>query len=175
MAEDRKRKWEITLWANGTEEAGVTQFEGTWAEADAEALERAATFEKETGRTCAYDVMPDDLLFQSAPNGWVVDEVSGELVWSRAPHEEPFDPLPHLAVRAFKGGGVTIVFERGLPQSKRVMEVVGRVVKRHLGSAKQLTIDTVIACQRALEIDVGRLAARRLVTSSSKDGARVWS
>jgi hypothetical protein len=162
-----KKSWEITLWAEA-EHAGEHAFEGEYADAVVAAKALARRFESETERATTYYVTPTGLELESLPRGWSVDEENGWLVAAKT----IADPLPQVAVRVFKGGGVVTVLERGLVDSPAVMAAIGKIVPKHLGSERSVSIDRVVACQAELSDILARLAARayvRVVTCDDVD------
>lgn len=167
------RRWEITLWAEA-EHVSDHEYEGDYAGALERAEDIVESYRGEGWtRPLEAQVRPAGVLFESVPTGWRIDEERGEL---RRREGAPADPLPHVAVRAMEGGNVLTICERGLQRSRPAMQVIARVVPRHLGSERKVSLESVVACQRELEDDLARLAARRVIVAiEDTDAGRVWS
>lgn len=169
------RKWEIDVWMRGCEHESTLEVEGTYADALRAAEERCQDIrgDRDAVGEVDFDIRPADVLHESVPRGWRVDEERGELV----PRSRIVDPLPHAAVRVWKGGNVSTILERGLQRSRPAVAVIARVVPKHLGSEKRLNEHAVEACRLELEDDLGRLAARRVFIAQPDDGpsGRIWT
>lgn len=169
-----KRTWAIHLWADSKSEAvHEADFEGDFAGARARAEDLVDAWSDEGHGKLVASIRPTDVELECLPAGWRVDEERGEL--ARATPGPIADPLPHVAVRVMKGGAVLAILEPGLQRSRHALQVVATVVPVHLGSAKRVSLEAVRACQRGLEEELARLAARRAIRSTPTDGGRTWT
>jgi hypothetical protein len=167
-----KQEWEITLWSEGELVDDTHTFTGDWRGALERAEDVVLEWRRGWTRPLEAEVRPAGVLFESLPNGWRIDEDLGWLV----PLRDVVDPLPHAAVRVMKGGAVLAICEPGIPQVRHALDVVGQVVKAHLGSScRTVTMEVVVACQKQLEDDLGRLAARGRIRARDGEKGRVWA
>lgn len=172
MAADDVREWEIVVWRDGKildDGAAESTYEGTYAGARERAEDIVDTL-GEYGGSLEARIAPSGVLFENVPNKWRIDEERGEL-YRLVPSS---DPYPHVAVRAMEGGGIHVVCERGLNGSKPALAVIHQVVLKHQREAA--SIEVVVTTQREIEVELAKLAAKRVVVSTPVDETlgRTW-